>query len=222
MQGVVRTYPEALLAPNVLICEGASEVGFTRGIDQWCVDAGGRSLHAAGTCLVDAKGVTNIIGTALAFLNLGYRTAILRDDDEQPDPAAEQTFAAEGGTVFKCRPGMKIETELFDSLPVVAVGILLDLALESEEEQRIDDQLKSASSNSVTVPRVRGEILTGSLSTEARAALGSASGKKRTGWFKNVSTMEHIARHVVAPRAKEVDVDFRQLFVRVRNWCIGA
>jgi putative ATP-dependent endonuclease of OLD family len=105
---------------------------------------------------------------------------------------------------------------------VAAVGSLLDLALESEEEQRINDQLKSASNNIVTLPIVRAEILKGSLSSEVRAALGSASGKKKTGWFKNVSTMEYIARHVVAPRTKEVDVGFSQLFVRVRKWCIGA
>ncbi|WP_131116391.1 ATP-dependent nuclease [Lichenihabitans psoromatis] len=33
VQGTIRLYPEAFLAPSVIICEGASEVGFVRGMD---------------------------------------------------------------------------------------------------------------------------------------------------------------------------------------------
>ncbi|CAN0120717.1 unnamed protein product, partial [Phaeothamnion confervicola] len=35
VQGTIRRFPEALLAPRILVCEGASEVGLMRGLDQY-------------------------------------------------------------------------------------------------------------------------------------------------------------------------------------------
>ena len=41
IQSTLRLYPEAFLAPSVLVCEGASEVGFVRGVDLHRVEDGG-------------------------------------------------------------------------------------------------------------------------------------------------------------------------------------
>ncbi|RYG30210.1 MAG: ATP-dependent endonuclease, partial [Burkholderiales bacterium] len=79
-QGTIRLYPEAFLAPSVVICEGASEVGLLRGIDLFRDAQDQVSLTAAGVAWVDAKGVSQIYGRANAFRNLGYRVAVLRDD----------------------------------------------------------------------------------------------------------------------------------------------
>lgn len=46
VQGTIRLFPEALLAPSILVCEGASEVGLMRGLDQFVVRGGQRSLQA--------------------------------------------------------------------------------------------------------------------------------------------------------------------------------
>ena len=35
IQSTLRTDPEAFLAKSVIVCEGASEVGFVRGLDLW-------------------------------------------------------------------------------------------------------------------------------------------------------------------------------------------
>ena len=56
VQGTLRVHPEAFLAPSVLICEGATEVGFVRGLDQHCQNHGKPSLHAIGVALVDCDG----------------------------------------------------------------------------------------------------------------------------------------------------------------------
>ena len=47
MQSTIRLYPDAFLAPLVLVCEGASEVGLMRGLDQYrssraAIDLGAR------------------------------------------------------------------------------------------------------------------------------------------------------------------------------------
>ena len=118
LQGTARLFPEAFLAKSVLVCEGATEVGFVRGIDQWCDDQGMRSLHAAGACLVDGGGGgEQMLKRAQAFLTLGYRTALLRDDDKRPPEEKEASFQMDGGHVLKWRDGKKIEVEIFELDP---------------------------------------------------------------------------------------------------------
>lgn len=220
LQGTARLFPEAFLAKSVLVCEGATEVGFVRGIDQWCDENGKSSLHATGTCLVDGGGGGDkMLSRAQAFCTLGYRSALFRDDDKRPDEVKEADFVLDGGRVFTWREGKKIEVEIFDSIPPDAVRPLLDIALEDREERSINDQLKTVSHNEVTLATVLAEVAESELSQASRRALGEASGK---GWFKNISTMERVARDVIAPRATTLDKDFRASINTIRKWCLNA
>lgn len=220
LQGTARLFPEAFLAKSILVCEGATEVGFIRGIDQWCDDQGKRTLHAAGACLVDGGGGGDqMLSRAQAFCTLGYRSALFRDDDKRPPEAKETDFQLDGGCVFTWRDGKKIEVEIFDSIPPDAVGPLLEIALEEREEQSINDQLKTVSENKVTLATVRAEVAANELSHASRYALGEASGK---GWFKNISTMERVARDIIAPRATKLDKDFLESVNTIRKWCLNA
>src|ERR1700730_1940537 len=56
IQSTIRLYPDAFLAPSVLVCEGASEVGFVRGVDLHRAEAGQTSITANGVALVDCGG----------------------------------------------------------------------------------------------------------------------------------------------------------------------
>ncbi len=110
----MRTSPGAFLASSIYICEGASEVGILRGLDQYLVSHHKfASIFATGSFLVDAGGCTKIYRTAEVFRKLGYRVATLRDDDEQPTPELEQAFKAAGGQVFMWRKDRTTEDELF-------------------------------------------------------------------------------------------------------------
>lgn len=225
LQGTLRLYPEAFLARSVLVCEGASEVGLLRGIDQNRVEAGKRSMYAAGTCLVSANGCNNIMPRANAFQSMGYRVATFRDDDVRPPVGEEGVFELEGGDIFKWRKGNKLEVELFGSLPAEAVEHLLERALEDRSENEIDSQLRSHSNNAVTLERVREELKDGALSHETRSALGCAAGGNKEGkkaWFKSVGAMEEIGRDVVIPHLDGSDKEFKAVVVALRKWCISA
>lgn len=225
LQGTLRVYPEAFLARSVLICEGASEIGLMRGVDQHLSDAGKKSMHAEGTCLVDAGGYTKIMSRALAFQKMGYRTATFRDDDYRPDAGEEKAFEALDGKIFKWRDGKKLEVELFESLPVKAVKVLLDKALENRSKQEIDNQLRSYSDNKVTLEIAGNEIIDGILGPASRNALGCAAGGNKDGkksWFKTVTEMEEIGRDVVVPHFGESDKEFRRVVKELRDWTING
>jgi len=65
---------------------------------------------------------------------LGYRNAIVRDDDMKPTDAVEQAYISRGGKVIAWRDGRTLEDELFLSLTNNAIGKLIDRAIELHGE----------------------------------------------------------------------------------------
>jgi hypothetical protein len=221
IQSTLRLYPEAFLALSILVCEGASEVGLIRGIDQHRVEKGSQSLSALGGCLVDCGGgrPENPFTRATAFEALGYRTAILRDSDVQPDPKVEKAYRGTSGSVFEWRKGLCLEDELFQSLPKEAVQKLLEQAIKIHGEALIDDHIKSVSSGSSNWKGVAKELANSTdISVSTRRLLGRASRTKSASWFKNVRSMEHIGRELVGPFLDKSDKDFASVINKVFAW----
>jgi putative ATP-dependent endonuclease of the OLD family len=218
IQGVIRLYPEAFLATSVVVCEGASEVGLVRGLDQYRSTSGDVSIFACGVALVDVNGERNLLKVGEAFQSLRYRVGILRDDDVQPEALKEEAFAGVGGVVIAWQRGRKLEEELFFSLSAEGVGALLDRALSVKDQEAINDQLKSASANVLNLASVHAELALGAVSMPARAALGKAAGGKNSPWFKSVSAMEEIGREVVGPMFGASDPIFQKIVNGLFAW----
>lgn len=201
VQGTIRRYAEAFLAPTVVICEGASEVGLVRGIDQFRVANGHASIGALGVALVDCGGggPDQPFERAAAFHALGYKVAVIRDDDKPPTGAVEAAFMAVGGMVTKWGAGRALEQELFLSLSEAGVTALLDKAIELHGEILVDQHIKSASGGAIALLDIQTASLIDGISVQQRQALGSAAKSKSAAWFKSVSLMEAVALEIVAP-----------------------
>lgn len=220
VQGTIRAYPEALLAPSILICEGATEVGFMRGMDQHRISEGKTALAANGVALVDGGG-TNTFRRANAFLSLGYRTAVLRDSDAPLNAAAEKSFLANGGLIFAWSPGRSVEDELFECLPDTGIDGLLDKAIEFREETLVKDHITSASANRLSLADIQSQIQRGVIPRETRQILARAA-KSGAGWFKTVSAMERTARDVIGPTFGNADRGFRAKVIAIFRWVRDA
>lgn len=222
IQGTIRCFPEAFLAPSVIICEGASEVGFIRGLDQFRVSKELPSISAQGTALVDGGGASRIYDRNDAFAALGYRTAILRDDDLQPDPPKEAAFIGAGGKVIAWGSGRALEDELFASLSEHGAMNLLARAVELHGEDVVDAHIKSATDGAKALTDIQIEPLFDGLSAESRAILGKAARTKRAGWFKTVTWMEEVARDVVGPDLEAAKPDFQTRIADIFDWAGNA
>ncbi|MBB4427866.1 hypothetical protein GGD66_006449 [Bradyrhizobium sp. CIR48] len=193
VQGTIRSFPEAFLAKSVIVCEGASEVGFLRGLDNYDVSQGRSSLTALGIALVDAGGCDHIYKRANAFVRLDYRVCVFRDDDKQPDQTVEKAFTDLGHSLFKWRKGRAIEDELFLSLSDDAVLSLLARAEGLHGEELIDAHISSESLGALSL----GDCKT-DLSETNRNILAKAARSKKNSWFKSVRLMEGVAEDIVA------------------------
>jgi hypothetical protein len=213
-QGTIRCHPEAFLASAILVCEGASEVGFVRGLDQHrSSTTGSTSIHASGICLLDAGGVNKIYSRALPLLKLGYSVAVLRDDDKKPDSTIEESFTTKGGKLHMWGDGLKIEDEIFSSVCDDSVKKILEYAVGLHGDVLIDDHIKTASSNTYDLTACRASI-----SEDIRKCLAKASTTKNSSWFKNVSCMEHISVNIIAPNLNNADDDFQQKISNLFEW----
>ena len=215
MQSTIRCFPEAFLAPSVLVCEGASEVGLVRGIDQYYTSTGSTSLTAYGVALVDGGGCDKIYSRANPLRELGYRVAVLRDDDKRPETGAETTFTEAGCPLFRWTEGLALEDELFRSLPDPAVTQLLEYAIELYGEDRVSDQIKTVSENRVMLADCRS-----SADAAVRSVLGATARKR--GWFKTVSLMEEVGQNIVGPALKDAEPGLRGVIVAIGKWAVDG
>lgn len=214
IQGTVRMFPEAFLSHSVLVCEGASEVGVVRGIDQYRTATGKVAMAAYGVALVDAKGCDNLLPRANGFRSLGYRTNILRDDDAQPSKIVEMAFIAKAGPIFKWREGRALEDELFTCLPKEAIKSLLAYAVELHGDELVDAHIGTTSKGKLSLAHCKVAWVTPTM----RACLAKACATKQNPWFKNVSAMEHCGREIIGPALADCEAGFREIIESVFAW----
>lgn len=218
-QGTIRSHPEAFLSRRVIVCEGASEVGFLRGLDAcFSSNATYQPLAARGVSLADGGGVTRVIGRGQALVDVGYPVAVFRDDDKQPDAAAETAFESVGGAVFKWQPGQAIEDAIFQGGSDTVVEGLVAYAIDLHDRGSIDQWIKSASESAFDLGDFEAEALLGSIGPDTRAILAKASKQKNNPWFKNVTAMEHIGRNVVGPELQKSQQWFQQVLTAIFSW----
>ena len=220
IQGTIRKYPEAFLAHSVIVCEGASEVGFLRGIDQFQVASGNIAMAAHGTVPVDSGGgdANRPFTRGAAFLTLGYRTAVFRDDDKKPAEAVQADFLARGGHDFTWREGRALEDELFMSLSQDGVQNLLHRAIDLHGEDLINAHIQATTKDSKKLDEIQTELLIGASLEENRGILGKASRSKKNSWFKTVTWMEGVARDIVGPDLVNADPEFMARVEAIFTW----
>ena len=216
MQSTVRACPEAFLAPSVIVCEGASEIGLVRGLDLYRMDGNKPSIAALGVALADGHGDTTF-RRANALAALGYRVQVLRDDDKDPDASETAAFAAAGGTVLAWRNRRALEEELFASLSDEAVHALVEAAVENVGEERVDANIKSASSNAMDLTHARAGVTAATRDVLGKAAKSNAKTRK-PGWFKSVTAMEAVGRVIVGPDLAASDAGFHAIIERLFAW----
>ncbi len=224
IQSTIRLYPDAFLAPSVIVCEGASEVGLVRGLDQYRTASDHGAIAAQGVALVDSGGGNpdRPFKRATAFRALGYRAAVLRDDDKKPTEDVEAAFIAGGGKAVAWGDGRALEDELFSSLTGDAVAKLIDRAIELHGEELVNEHIKSASQNGKDLDAIQTEALMDGITNESRLILGKAARRRRAGWFKSVTWMEEVARDIVGPDLANADASFSALIDDIFAWAGNA
>jgi len=221
VQATLRRDPEAFLAKSIIVCEGASEVGLVRGLDDYWTSLNGKSMLAAGTAYVDVGGGDPdrcyIRGRVLA--DLGYRVLVFVDADKLPTANQVEAYLATGATHLAWRPGRALEDELFLSLPDVAVDALLRRAVDLVGEDLVDEHIRTQTGGQVTLGDIRGQRqLQVAYPLHIRQSLGLVSRNRRNSWFKSVTKFEGIGYDIVGPHLQQSEAGFVELVNSLYWW----
>jgi predicted ATPase len=219
-QSAIRCYPEAFLAKTIFVCEGASEIGLIRGLDDFWSEQNFVSLQAAGASFLDAGGGTadRCFQRAETFLKLGYRVAVIQDNDKYPSPIIVNKFLTSGGYYVTWRHALALEDELFMSLPSAAVSALIEIALDFTEEGLVDNHIRTKSSGNATLATVLQDGVDSGFSLATRKLLGESSRMRKAGWFKSISKMQCVAHDVLGPNLENCDSSFPNTLKNLFTW----
>lgn len=225
IQGTLRKSPEAFLSKSVIVCEGASEVGFARGMDQWWVQCGATSFLAHGGSYVDAGGGSpdQCFTRGQTFLKLGYRVLVFIDADKPvTTKGLVESFVEAGGQYLTWREGLALEDELFRHLSDEAVHALLNKAVEMVGRELMTEHIKSKSNGKVTLDTIEVERLISGYTPESRILLGLSARNKQNGWFKSVGGFQEIAKDVVGPHMQKAEQGFIEITNNLWRWMNAA
>jgi ABC-type multidrug transport system ATPase subunit len=183
VQGKIRSSAEAFLAKKVVVCEGATEVGFVRGFDDHQVSKGKDPLSYHGVELLDARGAKNVKGLAKAIKALGYDVTVLADADSPENFSVddEAELVKLGVPVVAWDQKLSLEERAMQDLPWVAVLASVQLA-QTEFAYPVRDQVYSKLTAKIELAQ---EVEKWPESKNLRVAIGLAA--KKCEWFKNIS-----------------------------------
>lgn len=214
LQNVVRKTSEALLARRIVVCEGKTELGLCRALDEaWA--AKGQSFALRGAALVFGGG-SEAASIANALCSLGYPVAFLGDSDRElvPDPAQ---LAAAGVRVILWSDSLAVEQRIAADLPMRGIAEIIEFAIDEHGDARIR--------SSVGTKLGRGVVLSGTPNTWSsqvpeqalRKAVGDAA-KDGRGWFKRVDLACEVGGIVVRHLETIPTTDLAKKIEALRTW----
>ena len=181
VQGKIRSSTEAFLAKKVLVCEGATEVGFLRGFDDYQLGKGKDPFSYHGLSLLNAASGNKVKALAKAFKSLCYEVAVLADADadDQFSAADVAELVALGIPVTVWEGKLSLEERAFQDLPWASVIDSVKLAQDVLSFPAYD-QVRSR-----FMAELDQDIGKWVESAKLRTDIGLAA--KKAGWFKDTT-----------------------------------
>jgi hypothetical protein len=218
VQGKIRAGAEAFLAPKVVACEGATEAGFLRGLDDYWIAEGLSSFAYQGVALFDVGGASSVRPVADSLNQLSYSVAVLADSDRLDQFSAEDAEAlrAAGVTVTLWDGGVSIEGRVFADLPWPGVLASFEAAcaIHTGREPLID-QVQSQFGPGPGFQRDPARWID---APTLRTALGKAA--KASGWFKRQAWSQEWAM-AIGPHLNDpftLNTDLIRKLAQLRAW----
>jgi putative ATP-dependent endonuclease of OLD family len=216
IQGNMRSSAEAFLAEKVILCEGQTEVGFARGLDNYWTATGLSPFSFQGAAVLNAHGASKIKGLAEGFRSLLYDVAVIADGDA-PDKFSNkdaEELENSGVEVLMWSNEAALEERIMLDLPWKYVLASVKLAKE-EFNQPVYENVRSqlnAPQNETIDKWIESDDL--------RRAIAKAAKAKENPWFKKISKaqrwMEVIAPALIDETIRESDLVVN--ISKLRSW----
>jgi hypothetical protein len=218
----LRGSPDAFLARKIVVCEGRTEQGLVRGLDQyWTTKGKLESFALRGAIAVDGNGNGSAPILADHLVNLGYDVFLLLDSDEKVDDKLLDALKAKGGCVYEWTGGCATEERLMLDAPWTVVAALVAFAAECGTADSVKAQINKVC-KAQSLPELAFLELPTSLDSAAfRSAVGKAAKNSDRPWFKDITRGERLA-DILGPSLEKVSgKPLGEGITTLREWIDG-
>lgn len=230
LQPLVRAVPSALLSRKVVVCEGKTELGFLRGLeDFWAKRHENIPPACHGVDFAEGGGRTDGPTKALRLTKLGYKVAYFGDSDEPIDPD-KTTLEKNGVKVILWNDRVSLEQRICLDVPWDHLQEVIDLAIEIQEE-RTENGEQSVLDTIARQLGVQANCLSREVTTwtyidrdevTIREAIGKAAkrsnSKRGRGWFKDITNGAALARIIQSSLPSISDSDLAEKLEELEDW----
>lgn len=177
-QGSLRNNPEAFFGKHLLVCEGATEVGFCRAINDYRIENTKPNMSCKGIRLVDGCGSMQE-EYSKKFITAKFPVCLFCDSDELNFNSKKESLITLGITLIDCDQGKALEEQIFSDLPWEAVKKTIYYRLEESSIAQLEQSIESKINRKLEKDWIDIDLL------EIRNVLGFLA--KEKGWFKNIT-----------------------------------
>lgn len=194
IQGPVRSNAEAFLGRKIVVCEGVTEIGCLRALDEINNTASQTPVWTLNTSYFNASGISNIKRNAVALKNAGYIVSVLCDNDEPTQfTASDKTELIEMGIkITEWESGNSIEQQLFNELPWSDVVEIFNVIANVNDSKNLQELIQSTCSRTTNLSN---NISEWQDSEDLRKAIGLAAkggSDSKNAWFKRMDYAESV------------------------------
>lgn len=210
----MRSNPKALFMKKIIVCEGATEVGICKSLNNNRQSLNQISLACLGVGIVDGGG-NNMIERTKGFRSLGFSTSLLCDSDVENINAIKNELKDIGINIFDCENNKSIEQQLFADLLWGQIIRLVDYRIQIDGFDN-KSVFQSVYSQQQAMPDFTEDwYKTGT--DELRVLLGNTS--KKSNWYKRIDHGIEIGK-IIFDNFNELtdDKKIKQMFKELSNW----
>lgn len=213
LQGQLRFAPSTFLARRIYVCEGKTELGMMKALDEHRRHTRGVGLTAESVALSDAGGSDRMFKYAKHLKEAGYQPCIFMDSDVADHQQHKDDARNDGVDIFEWDAGNMTELQVFLDVTDECVKKLIRLAAELKGEQSIRDQIRNAGIDFDNL------LAMDVIPEESRKALGTLAHKKS--WFKQVEYGKQLCQTILA--CGDLENSEKRLYKTLReliNWAV--
>lgn len=221
LQSLVRSVPEALLSPRIIVCEGKTEVGLLRAMDHlWATHNNDESMAYHGVSVADGQGNTNAPGKALELKKLGYEVILFVDSDKPCNPTVDQVRANDI-KVIVWDDETNTEGRIFLDLPPEIILAIIGTVQERLGAEETMNQLGSKLQESgLTIEKISDLLNNPEEEDRVRFGIGKVASSKNS-WFKRTDLAEEIGDLIGEGLNTISGSDLAVKLEEIRAWIYG-
>lgn len=221
IQSMIRTEPDAFLCRRIIVCEGKTEVGFLRALDQYLANNTGVRFAHFGVGLALGGGGDKFFKFAKLFKKCGYDVCVLMDSDIAAEEEGKKEMISLGIPVFSWKEGFAIEEQIFNDIPTGVAESLIQYAIEEKSfehvKSKLDVHFKLVKAEMPYTFESKGISLKPTITQTELKEIGTIA--KNNSWFKRIDKGQVVGDIVFLDWENiKAEAGLKKTICELKNW----